>query len=512
MACFWHRYLDLNALGFFLGSSLFGNFLYCSNKNFEEPLKPILNIDGPSSRARIFFRKHQYEDSLKALEGVPEIFGDNQWIMAENYFRLGKYKEAKKQYEILRQNVKSILDKRKVEIRLFDIAINDKNLQEAIDQFVLIKKQFKRVPDRLIYALGKALFDAEIYEKSSSLLKGIKNGTEFSMRAKYLLATLDLKNNKKKTALLAFKTIQKMKSISVEDYAVLELAKLAEARIYNQEKRYELAKNAYEKVLFNSSYNDIATVELVLMLLGQATDAKNAFGPYKKLKVSSRIEIENKAILEVAKAYEKYNLPSNLSSQKLDIINKLGLAYAYNKRYIEARKVYDDIINFYKNLIKDLEIESNKELIWDIFSLDNYKNLIKKSPIYESIYAKIEEVKTIDSIRQKIKDDDEKLLEINELISESNKADAMEDLNTQKIKQEKLKELYNKVVLKTQKEIKRKMVILINNSIAQAEYNRAKIPIMEIDEIKKQLDTVRTYQTKELQLFEKNLQKMENGG
>src|SRR5580698_2081922 len=120
------------------------------------------------SLAHIFFEKKNYEAALLALQDITPTL-DSRWLAAESYFRLKQWAKAKAYYEEIFSLVKNKAEKKKADLRIFDVLINQHDLDNSISHYVSLKKKYGNLNGRIHYALGKALYDMQYFDQAKKI-------------------------------------------------------------------------------------------------------------------------------------------------------------------------------------------------------------------------------------------------------------------------------------------------------------------------------------------------------
>lgn len=444
-------------------------------------------------RARISYEAHNYQEAIFLLTGERDVNLDGLWIMAESYYRLSEYASALRVYEqIIEKGV--ALDKKKAHLRLFSIYVHEKIWSKAKEEYDIVSKYFKVLPGQVGYSWGKSLYDNQEYAQAKIALKKVAKGDEFYLRSRYILGTIELIENQKKTAIAIFSQMQKEKPVSVEDLGVLELAKMAEARIYHEEKRFLAAKKAYEKVDLFGAYGEILTRELVGMYFNWASLINSGKKPYDKLSALARKKIAQEKLHEASLILEKFFNQNQYNVKMASLLDVLGLVYAYCKRHDEAQEIYNRIINYYDGIKKVIKESLNQEEnLWLCFDLNSSEQTCSYLANVPDIYVKnILEIKLLKEIKNKII---------------FNRENINHDKTDKNIERD-----YDKLATKAQMNIKLKVLDSIDQLLLNLRYNSAKAQEMRLDDFKEQLKYFEKYQDNNIQMWDKKIQKMTDGG
>jgi hypothetical protein len=476
---------------------------------------PIL-LSARTAWARMSFRDNNFIGALAALDMKPENL-DEQWIYAESLFRLERFLESKAVFEAILSQDTTSLSGQKAAIRIFECNLFSKNLPNAITSYNDYKKRFKNPGAKMNYLLAKALYDAGYQDKSVPLFKAIPLNNEFSMRAKYILASIGLKDQSLPQSVKAFNEIEKLPRISVEDYAVRDLAILAQARIYADAGRDDLAAKAYSRVPLTGAYAEDATAELVRIFTTKAESIFYKEGKYRSLSPAYQALLEDEAIATALSAIENFRKKREITWKNPELHTVMAFLFAKSKRYDEAEIAYAELINHYRGLNEKLT-EALAPKIWPYFALKSEKDLLKPSkvPIIESVpdHLLTGIIKEEGILAQKSRI--ESLARDLELMKEKIELLGLKDpqgLYARAEAQHKLiVDSYYDLVLERQMQIVPKARQIINTLLAEAEFRRGEIALLRMRELKKQIDVVRDFQTLEKERFEKNLAEKDKGG
>lgn len=479
----------------------------------ELSLGQTSDMDTNLGHARTYFRRHDYRTALLALQNksldLPAL-----WIAGESLFRLGRYSEAQTYFERIVKESADPVEKRKAHIRLFDVEIYAKDIQAAINRYVAFGKQYRTTPARMRYALGKALFDLGYFDRAEKVLRGIPKTSEFFIRARYIIATLGLDKKTPQASAKIFRQIESLKPISVEDYAVHQLAILAQARIYADANREDLAQKAYERVSITGPFGEVALSELIRMMLIRAELASAGEGRFKRTSQARRQFIETEAINAALAALMRYRKAHEIDWRKPELLTLMATLFGKAKRYEEAQLAYKELIDHYRPIQSALLAKENADRVWYYFALDFNRD----KPNNYSMLAGVPDflLKNIPQIK--------KILQVRDGIEATEKA--LRDLESRAVALKLSKELlvkartdqnaiinaYQRMVIKQQQKIAQQAAVIINDSLAEAEFMRGKLALLEINDLQKQKAALQDFQSDKIEMFEDSLKKLDEGG
>ena len=349
-------------------------------------------------------------------------------------------------------------------------------------------------------------------KQAINILKQIPVNTDFSIRAKYILATVSVKDFSKKplkTALKPFEEIDKMPIISVEDIVVKNKAILAKARIYAHRAMYEEALAAYEVAGF--SEEEIA-FEAITVLLKKADDAAGSLGAYKKVDEKTRIFVESQALSKALDIIQKFRNQKEIDWLTPKIFTVMAHLYARSARYDEGRQVYDVLISNYKAIKLELVYLAKKsENLLPLFDLStSTSNIFFVKDLPDYLLANKDDIEEILILKNRLLKSRENIEKISKNIAQNSVN--YESLQTIIITQKQNEEEYIKAAMNLQREALTNTAKDVNEFLAQAEYQRADLAYLETQNLKKQLDTVWQYQTDSQDNFNKNIQELDKNG
>jgi tetratricopeptide (TPR) repeat protein len=465
--------------------------------------------------ARTYFRRHEYRIALLFLEG--KTLGiDGSFIAGESLFRLGKYNEAKVHFENILKESKDPIERRKAFIRIFDITLNLNETQNAIDQYVAFGKQFKRPTARMRYGLGMALYHIGYFDRAVKVLQGIPKGSEFFIRARYILAALGLEKRKPQASAKLFNQIEKLKPVSVEDYTVHQMAILAQLRIYIDLNQSKLAEQTLSRISSAGEVFETATKEFIRAMLNRATMARWGVGPFKKASSFHRDTVETQALELASHAIERYRRSHEIDWRKPELLTLMTSLYVVARRYDEARLAYDELSDHYRPIEAALRSKENNEEVWYYFSLDfNRKGQPHRysmiAGVPDSLIRDIPQRNEILRLRDEIEKNEKTLRELEASTRLLNISENKE-LVAARARQDGIVNAYEKMVVNKQRKIGEQVANIVNKSLAEADFKRAELVLTEMRDLKKWHATVSDFQSEKIELFEENVKKLDEGG
>jgi tetratricopeptide (TPR) repeat protein len=469
------------------------------------------------TNARVFFLKHEYLKAILAINGEAKTHGA-QWIMAESLFRLGEYKKAEVYFEMLLHTIKDTTEREKIVFRLFDIMIINNDIKKAFDRFKEFQGAFKKVPERMAYAMGKAFYDSGDRYHSKEILLLIPQGNEFFIRAQYIIGAMVLNKQNFQESLDIFNKIEHTVPVSVEDYAVRDLAILAQARIFAENNLEDMAEKAYGRVPLKGSFAETATIELIRMMIYQRDRARLSLDRFKNISLIQRESIERASLDTAIRVLDRFRKEHEINQQHPEILSLMASLMLETKRYADARVAYDKLIEHYRpirhmlNTINDAQNE-----IWPYFAIDyrqqlgttHRMSLVAGMP--SSLLRGLSEIKEIISLRDRIEESGKKL----ELLEEASTLEAAKNnLNLEQVraKQHTIENAYRVMVISKQSDLKQKVSHIIDNFLAEAEFKRAFLVVAEMRDKKEQLKVIRDFQSNNIAVLEKRFKELSKGG
>ncbi len=475
---------------------------------------PVL-LEARLGHARTFFRKHDYRTALLMLGDKIESL-DALFIAAESNFRLDQFTAAARYFERIVETTKDPIELRKALIRLFDIDIRNKDVQSAVNRYVAYGKKYKNPPAIMRYSLGKVLFDEgsaadnaeraeEFFKRAATILRGIPKGNEFYMRARYIIAAMELGKKKPAQSVKEFGLIEKLKPVSAEDYSVRELAILAQARILAEAKREDLADQAYARVSLAGEFGETATIEAIRTMLARANEAQLGLGRFAKATPFKKQTVQSDALQKALDSVMRYRKVHEIDWHKPELLTLMSWLYVQTKRYADGRLAYDKLIGHYRPIYDELSKEATDNQVWPFFALDFERDLLapRNIAMIEGVPAVLmKNVPAIDEIkamRNKIEADEKKLRNLESRAQEV--ASGLPQLQRDRAQQTAIVDAYNAMVQKKQLRIRKEIANNINQCLAEADFDRAALVVHEMRDLKKQQNVVHDFQTKKIEEF-----------
>lgn len=392
---------------------------------------------------KVYFGKSDFNTAFFYAQKVKNIDDNILFIKGESLFNLGHYQEALKFFLQLKQPI----------VRVFDCYVFLKKVADASEVFTAFEKSNKTVPSRMLYAIGKLFAEKKETKKAQELLEKIKPKSMHYIRSQYILATIDVSNNKYLLGLNRFKTIIGSPAMCVEDKWVIELAKLAVARIYWINNNYDQSVKHYEKVLPQGGFFHIAISEMVEMALVQ------------------------KKIFHATNAISRYRSFYEIDTSKPYLMTNMASFMVSVKRFNDARVICDSLINYYRSIYQSLTSKDDKDLsLLKIFEKIPEILLVKDE--------KLNKIKKLDYILLKHHRQIEILKEKNKLV---NDASSSKLIVLQK-KHDEINKKYSDILALARDSIAYKQAYVINKFLAQIESLRASLVVEEskVSKIKSQ--------------------------
>jgi hypothetical protein len=471
--------------------------------------KPVEPNNNREVHAELLFQKKNYLGAWLWLKDADSPTLRGHLLVAESLFRLGRFKEAQAHYAKLLQ-LSDESDKPSIYKRIFDSKLRAGDLQGAIAAYNEYKKQYEEVPALMHYALGKALFDAGERDRASKILLLVARG-ELYIRARYLIATIGIDSRPAEASINLYKEIEGLPTLCVEDHSIKPMAILAQARLYHDKKRDDLALKTYERVPLVGPMGETATIEQVRILIARAERALYREGAYAKASEEARLNSEREAIAKALSVIERYRKVSEIDWRKPELHTLMAFIFVKNRRYNEARLAYAELIDHYRALYRSLvDTKAENAQVWPAFLLKTpAPNKLANAALPDELLKTIPEVRTILHLKREIEEREQRLelfLEHAEVLAGTS------ELELAKANQESLVKGYEALVKIAQNNINKKSALLINTTLAEAEYRRGELSRLEMGDLKKQLDVNREFQSKKIDNFEKDLSKLDQGG
>lgn len=453
--------------------------------------------------ARINFGHKNYYKSIAFLNNPTN--DKEKLLLAESYFRLNNFVKAKELFYQVYDNLESPNDKKVCLIRIFEcaLALGDKIAAEKIYQ--LYVKLFKKPPEKLVYALAYSFIKTSP-KKAAKLLRKIPSKSEYAIRSRYLLASMNVNKLAKKPASIAIKpfaNLEQMIPVSLEDHDIILKAKLAKARIYAQRYMYDEAFKVYSEIGFS---NEDITKEALEVLIKKSDDVIGGLGPYKNVdqKMRSLIEYQSiKKIFEIVAKFKENNGNDFFSSKIVSLIASL---YGRLARYDEGKIFFDAVLTHYDSIKAELELLIKKPVLLPVFSLTaenkSNKNIINN--ISDFHLSRSEQINELLNIKNNI------IKTKNEIVTYENKISKENaDFSKFLLNQKNIEDDYLQKAIKLQSKVLKETLINVENFRKEILYQRAMLSDLESKDFKKQLDIVWDYDTKNQQNFNETLKKMQ---
>jgi hypothetical protein len=122
----------------------------------------------------------------------------------------------------------------------------------------------------------------------------------------------------------------------------------------------------------------------------------------------------------------------------------------------------------------------------------------------------VPDVKEILLLRDNIEADEMKLRKLEEDVVSLSAHD--ESVRKARAHQTAIINAYNSMVIKKQNRFKKVIADRINDILAEAEFTRAELVVVEMGDLKKQQNAVHDFQSQKIDEFESSLKKLDEGG
>lgn len=417
------------------------------------------------NHAREMFRLGKYNQTI-ALLGPDISSYEAKWLKAESLLALREYKSARDIYKLLFDiHGEHNQSKKLAALRIIECDLQLRDVSAALSAYNYYQDSYKSVPDFINYGLAKLLFDYKYYQNAVNILRKIDLNSVYGMRAHYILGAIQLDNWSNTEAVEHFTRTAAMTPMSVEDFTVLDAARMARARIYSDAHDFLSALKAYNEVPKSSAYAEQATQELAAVMLFWADSLVN-----KKY-------LTKDAIGFALAAMERYqnNKPLNLQDPELAI--QMGRLYTKTGRYQEAKIALNNLIGYYNKLLSEPQSWS-------------YQDLPRR------LKAKLPDLSPLFALKNRLDIISAQLITLKE-----RNADISELAKYQKI----LELEYQELLRLAHNNISQDFAPIINKIIAEAQFRLGETSMQEMQDLRKQLDAVGKFQTEKIMNFEKNM-------
>lgn len=453
--------------------------------------------------AQFLAEKEQFLSALNVLNEAKISSNDAHLLKANILYRLSRFDEALPLYQSVLDEISDAEQKRNITIRIFDIYLLRHDLRKSIDLFESYEKNYKNVPAKMCYSLGKELFNAGYNNKASNILSVIPKGDEFYNRARYIMAVINIDKRPLKNSVKLFNDIEKLTPVSVEDHSVQSMAILAQARLYVDAAREDIAAKVYQRVPLFGPLGEKATVELVTILTMRAEMAANKEGKFAKASDGARERIEKTAVADALSAIERFRAAHMIDWKTPELLGATAFLYAKSFRYDEARKAYGLLLDHYRPLYDS--IIAGKGPSWGVLELNGQSHEVPE--VAEEFVRNIPELAQLLEAKRVIKERDQTLDELKESYGEKHPL-----IEAAFLRQNKLKVTYAKLQLLVEQKVNAVVAERINKTLAFAEYQRAEIARLEMNSLDKQRAANSNFQTEKSREFERELTQIDEGG
>jgi len=336
-----------------------GQIALLSGNNADAALLFYGAVSGPDGDP-ISARRHPgYHDAVNGL--------------AEALFNLGNLTTARFYYEQLLATDGHIFGENAL-LRLIEIASRLRD-DEAIKRYYRIYQQNPRgaTPSTVLYAIGRSSFLAKKDDDARDALVQIQAGDRFSMRAKYLLAAIDVRAGKLDEALASYTDIvANMPSVAAEDDEVRELAHLARGRLHYEQGLLTEAVDAYQYIQIDSNYLSTMLFEVIWTYVRRGNEHMKD----EKVSVRERrkkLEAEYDLALERLRYLRYLEAGSDLEP---DIAILMGNIQIQRGDYDEAELAFKDVLDVYGPADEEMrkmvsDPQRRARLLKDILLLDS---------------------------------------------------------------------------------------------------------------------------------------------
>ncbi len=202
-------------------------------------------------------------EDLSRLEGSLE-YAESLFFLADSLYELGNIGAARIYFErLLRLRGHSFYDD--AILRLMAIASNERRFDDVDNYYAeYLAVAGRNVPGQVRYLRAKNLFAAEKDEAAVQELSLIPTGEAYDLRARYLRVAILTRANKLAEALGAADDALKQKPVAPADAEVLELLRLARARLLYELDRLDESIDAYQEIGLESRLLSTMLYEVTL--------------------------------------------------------------------------------------------------------------------------------------------------------------------------------------------------------------------------------------------------------
>jgi tetratricopeptide (TPR) repeat protein len=238
------------------------------------------------SDGQLFFVTHDYVHAAMVLLDVVEdahnrshpAYRDALAYLAESLYQIGTYKLAAQWFEEVTRD--GTPEQQQIAMgRLLEIALQTGDVKTAETYLARASQLLTTHPDaRLLYALGKYYYLTGSADRAFDLFARIPDDHELALRARYFQGVVLIRRKQLTEALQVFQKIvatpNGRPNAASDDAQVVDLARLATARIDYELEKFDDAVAAYAAVNRDSSQFDQALYESVWISIKQGAYEK----------------------------------------------------------------------------------------------------------------------------------------------------------------------------------------------------------------------------------------------
>lgn len=452
-------------------------------------------------------RIYEYNKTILSQQGQIATLKE-KWSMAESFFGLQQFAKALPYYRQIFEESKDPAEKEEASFRIIESELLAQNLEKAIAHFKALPKNYQEaLPKKLAYALGKALFDKND-PRARDFLNRVDAGDYF-LRARYLLAVMNLGQVAKGQSIKSFEEISKAQPNSLEDRWVQDLALLAQARIYADAKDFDRALSTYRSISQSSGFYETATAESIKVLLYQRDLLLLGLDRFAKLSVEDRNLLAKDNLDKALDAIFNFSKWQKIDWRNYELLSMMASLMVKARRYQDAKLAYDELIEHYRPIRIALRDPASSPNLWSYFAVNGHgknRSWILIDGVPPSLFEGIADVKEIIALRDRIEASASRLRQIEE---EKNLLGKSFDQNIERarINQRALETAYREAVLQKQHDIKKQLALRLDNFLAEAEYGRAEAAIAYMRDIETQLGAIQEFNRENNNYFNAELKK-----
>ncbi len=273
-----------------------------------DPESRLVELQKRREQGEMFFAAGTYDRaaiSLYEYVEAPETKDDPKrveatYLLAESLYETGDHVVAQQYYEKLLAKNEITGERRGVAVvQLIEIAdlLEDRPL---LDKYVEMYNKLppEEQPSDGSYTIGRAYYRRGDLKRAKDYFSMVREGQPGYQKSRYFLGAILVKQGKPQDALPVFETVIETTPANEEDQRLVDLSRLAVARVYYDEGKLEESAEAYKAIPVESDLYQTALYEQAWMLVRDKKfdDAANMLELYLLLEPSEFIKAEGRLL------------------------------------------------------------------------------------------------------------------------------------------------------------------------------------------------------------------------